>query len=60
LLEAPADETANEWEQSYLPYMFFQALAEAGLPNADEPLISQTRLLVPAAEKPHRPAGCRP
>ena len=51
LLGAPADEAADEWEQTYLPYMFFQALAEAGLPNADEPLISQTRLLVPAAEK---------
>jgi hypothetical protein len=49
LLGAPADDTASKWQQNYLPYMFYQTLSKAGLPNSIEPLTSETRLLVPAA-----------
>tara|TARA_R110002124_G_scaffold174569_2_gene342224 strand:- start:2742 stop:3989 length:1248 start_codon:yes stop_codon:yes gene_type:complete len=47
LLGAPADYTADNWQQTYLPYMFYQSLSEAGLNNSDRPLVSDTRLLIP-------------
>jgi len=52
LLGTPADVVADEWQQNYLPYVFYQTLANAELPNSSEPLISKTSLLVPAPNMP--------
>jgi len=50
LLGAPADYTADSWQQTYLPYLFYQSLSGTGLNNSDRLLVSDTRLLIP--EKP--------